>query len=165
MNKMNKRFENFCNGLDLIAGSLLAILTIVVLIEITGRYFFNHPFTLTFDLSLLLFPYMIMFSMVTITFRDEHLGLDYFKNKTRGRIRKIVFFIIRILTILFIFFMLLSSTKLSISVLYSKIGTWRLPQPLYYLPLVLSFGVILCMILIKNLSSIINPNKKKRMEE
>jgi TRAP-type C4-dicarboxylate transport system permease small subunit len=165
MKKISKRFEKFCNGLDLIAGALLAILTIVVLIEVVGRYFFKHPFTLTFDVSLFLFPYMIMFSMVTITFNDEHLGLDYFKNMTRGRIRKIVFFIIRILTILFIFCMFLSSTKLSISVLYSKVGTWRLPQPLYYLPLVLSFGAILCMILIKNLSSIINPNKKKKMEE
>ncbi|MBN2395111.1 MAG: TRAP transporter small permease [Candidatus Atribacteria bacterium] len=161
MIQKNKKFENLCNKLDLISGFLLAVLTVVVLIEVGGRYFFKHPFTLTFDISLLLFPYMIMFAMVSVTFNNEHLGLDYFRNKLRGPLKRISMIIIKILTILFIFFMFLSSISLSVSVFYNKVGTWKIPQFLYYLPLILSFGVILYMILIGNLNSIINSIKGK----
>lgn len=165
MNKINKKFENFCHSLDLIAGALLAVLTITVLIEVVGRYFFHHPFTLTFDISLFLFPYIIMISMVTITLYEQHLGLDYFKNKMRGRLRGLIVFIINSLTLLFLLFMFISSTKLSIAVLDSTAGTWKISQSLYYLPLVLSFGVLFFMILYRNISTIINSNKKNRLEE
>jgi TRAP-type transport system small permease protein len=163
--KIHKKFEYFCDILDFISGVALAILTIVVLVEVVGRYFFNHPFTLTYDIALLLFPFIVMIAMVSVTFRNEHLGIVYFKDRMNRRIKKIIFPIIDILTILFIFFMFLSSVKLSLTVLYSKVGTWKMPQPFLYLPMVFSFGVVFLMILIKKLTGIIKVNLEKEMEK
>jgi len=163
MNKINKKFENFCHSLDLIAGTLLAVLTITVLIEVVGRYFFHHPFTLTFDISLFLFPYIIMISMISITYYEEHLGLDYFKSKARGRLRGLIVFIVNSLTLLFLLFMFISSTKLSVSALDSTAGTWKISLAFYYLPLVLSFGALFFMISYKNIRTKFNSNKKKRL--
>lgn len=161
---LNKKFENFCNVLDLFSGILLAILTCVILVEVVGRYFFNHPFTLTYDLALLIFPYIVMASMVSITFHNEQLGIVFFKDKMTGNIKKIALVIIDILTLLFIFSMFLSSAKLSKTVWYSKVGTWRMPQPFLYFPMVLSYGFSFLMVLSSKLKNINRSNQKNKRE-
>lgn len=159
-----KKFENFCNILDSISGVLLAFLTCIILVEVVGRYFFNHPFTLTYDLALLIFPYIVMASMVSITFHNEQLGIDFFKNKMTGNVKKIALIIIDFFTLFFIFSMFLSSAKLSKTVWYSKVGTWRMPQPFLYFPMVFSYALSFLMVLISKLKNTNKLNQKKRKE-
>jgi TRAP-type C4-dicarboxylate transport system permease small subunit len=105
-----------------------------------------------------------MASMVSITFYNEQLGIEFFKDKMTGNLKKIVLIIIDILTLLFILSMFLSSAKLSKTVWYSKVGTWRMPQPFLYFPMVLSYGLSFLMVLTSKLKNANKLNQKKRKE-
>ena len=143
--KHKEKFNKFCDKVDFISAILLTILSIVVLIEVFGRYFFNHPFSFTNEISMILFPWIVFLSMISITYHDEHMSLTFFVNKLPERIKKIAFFIDDTLSMLFVFFILLGSIKLSIAVLDQMIGTLYLSKTFYYLSIVVSFTIILYM--------------------
>jgi len=86
--KHKEKFNKFCDKVDFISAILLTILSIVVLIEVFGRYFFNHPFSFTNEISMILFPWIVFLSMISITYHDEHMSLTFFVNKLPERIKK-----------------------------------------------------------------------------
>jgi len=143
--KHKEKFNKFCDAIDFISAILLVILSILVLIEVFGRYLFNHPFSFTNEISMILFPWIIFLSMISITYHDEHMSLIFFVNKLPERIKRIAFFIDDTLSILFIFFIFLGGIKISIAVSDQMIGTLYLSKTFYYLSIDVSFAILLYM--------------------
>ena len=141
----NKKFDKLSDKIDLLSGSLLIILVAFVLIEIFGRYFFNHPFSHTNEITMLLFPWIVFLSMISVTHHKEHIGLVFFVNKLPKKIKNIFFIFNEFLTLFFILFMLIGAIRLSIAVSNQMIGTLFLSKTFYYLSLDVSFAIALYM--------------------
>ena len=141
--KHRLRFDYLSNKIDLISAGLLVILVFVVLIEVVARYFFNSPFTFTYDLTSLLFPWIVFLSLISVTYHKEHIGIVLFINKLPERLRNGVFIFNEFLTLFFILFMFIGAVRLSIAVSNQMIGNLYMSKTFYYLSLDIALAVIL----------------------
>lgn len=147
MKPKDSQKKNYLNYLsekvDLLSSALMVILVSVVLIEVAARYFFNSPFTFTYDLTSLLFPWIVFLSLISVTYHKEHIGIVLFISKLSLQNRRIVAIINEILTLFFIFFMFIGAIQLSIAVSNQMIGNLYMSKTFYYLSLVVSLAFIL----------------------
>jgi len=147
MKPKDSQKKNYLNSLservDLLSSALMVILVSVVLIEVAARYFFNSPFTFTYDLTSLLFPWIVFLSLISVTYHKEHIGIVLFISKLSLQNRRIVAIINEILTLFFIFFMFIGAIQLSIAVSNQMIGNLYMSKTFYYLSLVVSLAFIL----------------------
>jgi len=154
----SKMFDKLSDKSDLFSAVLLMALVFIVLIEIAARYFFNSPFTFTYDLTSLLFPWIVFLSMISVTHHKEHIGLVFLKNKLPKRLKNISSIINDFLESSFIAFMFIGTIKLSIAVSNQMIGNLYMSKAFYYLPLDVAFAIILYM----KINEIIGILKRKR---
>ena len=143
--RYNQQFDRLSNRIDLVSALLMSLLVLIVLIEIFGRYFFNHPFSFTNEITMLIFPWIVFLSMISVTHHKEHIGLVFIVNKMPEKTRYILFIAKEIITMFFILFMLIGTIRLSIAVSNQMIGTLYMSKTFYYLSLDVSFAIILYM--------------------
>jgi TRAP-type C4-dicarboxylate transport system permease small subunit len=65
--------EDLCAA---VSGSLIVILMIITVIDVTGRYLFNSPLMGCVEISTLMLPAMVMLALSAAQRRDEHVGVD-----------------------------------------------------------------------------------------
>lgn len=138
-----KYLDSLSDKIDLISSFLMLILVSVVLIEVAARYFFNSPFTFTYDLTSLLFPWIVFLSLISVTYHKEHIGIVLFISKLSLKSKKVVAIINEFLTMFFILFMFIGAIQLSIAVSNQMIGNLYMSKTFYYLSLVISLAFIL----------------------
>ena len=158
--KCKVKFDQLCEKLVNISSFLFLILVFIVLLEVSGRYIFNSPFSFTGELTQLLFPWIVFLAFVSVTYHNGHICLLFFVDKLPKKIRTIINFFNKSLMILFIFLIFLGSTKLSIAVSGDMVGTLRMSKIFYYLSLVVSFAMLFCMQFSKLILSLINGKRK-----
>jgi len=72
-----KRFlERFCTGVDMIAGILLGLCTLLVVASTAGRYLFAWAIPDAFDISRLLVGACIMWGFASICYRGGQIAVD-----------------------------------------------------------------------------------------
>mgnify|MGYP001105367215 CR=1 FL=1 len=138
-----KYLDSLSDKIDLISSFLMLILVSVVLIEVAARYFFNSPFTFTYDLTSLLVPWIVFLSLISVTYHKEHIGIVLFISKLSLKSKKVVAIINEFLTMFFILFMFIGAIQLSIAVSNQMIGNLYMSKTFYYLSLVISLAFIL----------------------
>ena len=138
-----KYLDSLSHKIDLISAGLMVILVSVVLIEVAARYFFNSPFTFTYDLTSLLFPWIVFLSLISVTYHKEHIGIVLFVSKLPLKSKRVVAIINEFLTMFFILFMFIGAIQLSIAVSNQMIGNLYMSKTFYYLSLVVSLAFIL----------------------
>lgn len=138
-----KYLDSLSDKIDLLSSGLMVILVSVVLIEVAARYFFNSPFTFTYDLTSLLFPWIVFLSLISVTYHKEHIGIVIFVNKLPLKSKRAVAIINEFLILFFILFMFIGAVKLSIAVSNQMIGNLYMSKTFYYLSLDIALAFIL----------------------
>ncbi len=73
---MRKLMDIFCRSVDLIAGILIGIATLVVVVSVVARYLFASPIPGAYDIARLLIGACIMWGFAAIGFKGGHITVD-----------------------------------------------------------------------------------------
>jgi TRAP-type C4-dicarboxylate transport system permease small subunit len=80
MQALSKGFDTALRGLDrlliVLAAISLVVLVGVVFAAVVMRYVFNAPLVFSFDLSTLLFAWIVFVGLTIADYDDAHMGLD-----------------------------------------------------------------------------------------
>ncbi|MFB9951717.1 TRAP transporter small permease [Rhizobium puerariae] len=73
---MNRYLERFSEAVDMIAGLLLGLCTILIVASTVGRYVFSWAIPDSFDLSRYLIGACMMWGFASLGFRGGHIAVD-----------------------------------------------------------------------------------------
>ncbi len=73
---MARFLERFCEGVEAIAGILLALVTVLIVVSAIGRYLFAFPVPDSFDLSRLLIGAAVMWGFAALGYRGTHIKVE-----------------------------------------------------------------------------------------
>lgn len=75
---MDRIIRKFCNGVEKVAGVLIACVTLLIVASAIGRYVFASPVPDAFDISRLLLGACIMWGFAVVGYRGGHISVDLF---------------------------------------------------------------------------------------
>lgn len=73
---MKRILEKFCTGVDIVAGILLGLCTLLVVFSTAGRYLFAWAVPDAFDFSRLLVGACIMWGFASVAYRGGQIAVD-----------------------------------------------------------------------------------------
>jgi TRAP-type C4-dicarboxylate transport system permease small subunit len=87
---MVRFFEIFCRTVDRIAGILIALVTVLVVASVIGRYGFASPIPGAYDIARLLIGACIMWGFAAVGYRGGHISVDIVFELLSNRGRRIM---------------------------------------------------------------------------
>ena len=81
---------------DYVAGGLIVVLTLDIFLEVVFRYLLSMPIKFSSEFAMIIFPWMVFLSAITITWKDEHIGIVVFRQAQKGVRRKTIEVIINL---------------------------------------------------------------------
>lgn len=87
---MNRIIDRFCETVDMVAGFLLGLCTLLVVLSTAGRYLFSWAVPDAFDFSRLLIGACIMWGFAAVGFRGGHIAVDLLWEVVSERWRRII---------------------------------------------------------------------------
>lgn len=121
---------------------LLGILAILTFLGVVARYIFNNPIVWNYEITLILFSWLI-FSGVSVAFKTgENIRIDLFNQKSK-KIKKSCAIIGNIATILFLLFTIKEGINIVKNTWHQQYNTIVLSTAWFYLPLPLCGSVSL----------------------
>ncbi len=87
---MIRILDRFCQTIEIVAGLLVGVVTILIVASTAGRYLFTWPIPDAFDLSRLLIGACIMWGFASVGYRGGHIKVDLFAEMMSPRLRRIV---------------------------------------------------------------------------
>lgn len=76
MMRLQRILERIAHGIEVVAGTIMGLVTILVVASATGRYLFAYPLPDAFDMSRLLLGAAIMWGFASVGFRGSHIKVD-----------------------------------------------------------------------------------------
>jgi len=73
---MNRALQRFCEIVDIVAGCLLGLVTLLIVASTVARYFFAYAIPDAFDLSRYLIGACLMWGYASIGYRGGHISVD-----------------------------------------------------------------------------------------
>jgi TRAP-type C4-dicarboxylate transport system permease small subunit len=158
--------DRLTKGIDLFASVLMVLLTIVVFGEVLSRYVFNFPLVFSTELTNLLFPWIVFITAISVTKNEDHLSINFVRDKMNKKGRKITFVITKLIMMFFSFYMVLSSYQISKAVVNQPLPMLRISKAWLYASVTVSFAMILFILtyqLILILQNKIEPPREEDM--
>lgn len=130
---MNRYLERFCDMVDLVAGILLGLCTLLIVASTIGRYVFAWPIPDSFDISRYLIGACIMWGFASLGYRGGHIAVDLLYEPLGPRGRRVLNFIAWALLLTFtavlaymMFFRLQSAYRSNEATFDLRIPVWPL---------------------------------------
>lgn len=130
---MNRYLERFSDVVDLVAGILLGLCTILIVASTVGRYVLAWPIPDSFDISRYLIGACIMWGLASLGYRGGHIAVDLVYEPMGPRGRRILNFIAWALLLAFtamlaymMFFRLASAYRSNEATFDLRIPVWPL---------------------------------------
>ncbi len=102
MFRIAAKIQTFCEVLLTYLSSLVTLfLTIMIVVDVTGRYFFNKPLPATWEIGELCMPYIVFFPFAYALARGNHVRVGLIKNLFSTQVQKIFEIITDIISLLF----------------------------------------------------------------
>ncbi|XDA96967.1 TRAP transporter small permease [Sulfitobacter sp. LCG007] len=76
MQKLQNILERLSHGVEIVAGLIMGLVTILVVASALGRYLFAFPLPDAFDMSRLLLGAAIMWGFASVGYRGSHIKVD-----------------------------------------------------------------------------------------
>jgi C4-dicarboxylate transporter, DctQ subunit len=86
--KISRILDRICLGIEMVAGMMMALITILIVVSAIGRYLLSWPVPDAFDLSRLLLGSAIMWGFASVGYRGTHIMVDIVAELMPPRIRK-----------------------------------------------------------------------------
>lgn len=97
MHSVSRKFDAALGGLDKVLVALTVITLVVLVAVVFGavvmRYVFNAPLIFSFDLSTLLFAWIVFVGLAIADRDDAHMGLDLVAKVGNETIRQVLIFV------------------------------------------------------------------------
>ncbi len=75
---MDTTIRRFCEAVDIVAGVLLGLVTLLIVASTVARYFFAYAIPDAFDLSRYLIGACLMWGYASVGYRGGHIAVDIF---------------------------------------------------------------------------------------
>ncbi len=76
MRRLQHILERITHGIEVVAGIIMGLVTVLVVASAVGRYLFAYPLPDAFDLSRLLLGAAIMWGFASVGYRGSHIKVD-----------------------------------------------------------------------------------------
>ena len=148
MKKINDYiFKYLVNPIVKITGVALLL---IILLQIFGRTFMKNPPPWTEEMSRFIFLWYCFLGSACTLRAKQHLGLDYFYNKFNAKVRRVIDFVIQILTLAFGLYIAYYGTTL-LGVVKKRVAPiTRISMKWFYLVLPI-MGVLFVLLALENL--------------
>ncbi len=97
MQSISRKFDAALGGLDKLLVALTVITLVVLVAVVFGavvmRYVFNAPLIFSFDLSTLLFAWIVFVGLAIADRDDAHMGLDLVGRVSNATLRQVLIFV------------------------------------------------------------------------
>ncbi len=87
---MNRIIQRFCETVDVVAGLLLGLVTMLIVASTVARYFFAYAIPDAFDLSRYLIGACLMWGYASVGYRGGHIAVDIFYEISGPAVRKAI---------------------------------------------------------------------------
>ncbi len=138
--------DRLIKGVDIFASILMVLLTIVVFGEVLSRYVFNFPIVFSTELTSLLFPWVVFIAAISVTKNEDHLSINFVRDKMPRKGRIITFAITKLIMMYFSFYMVLSSYQIAKAVVNQPLPMLRISKAWLYASVTVSFSMILIIL-------------------
>lgn len=88
MDRISKTLERVSLAIEVVAGGLLALITLTVVASAASRYLFSYPLPDAFDLSRLLMGAAVMWGLASVGYRGNHIKVDLLSEFLPPRYRR-----------------------------------------------------------------------------
>ncbi|SHE94402.1 TRAP-type C4-dicarboxylate transport system, small permease component [Loktanella atrilutea] len=76
MKNLEKSLARMSHGIEVVAGLIMGLVTLLVVASAVGRYLFAYPLPDAFDMSRLLLGAAIMWGFASVGYRGSHIKVD-----------------------------------------------------------------------------------------
>jgi TRAP-type C4-dicarboxylate transport system permease small subunit len=76
MQRLQHILERISHGIEVVAGIIMGLVTLLVVASAVGRYLFAYPLPDAFDMSRLLLGAAIMWGFASVGYRGSHIKVD-----------------------------------------------------------------------------------------
>ena len=90
MKHLQNILERVVIAIEVVAGIMLAVVTLIVVISAVSRYLFAYPLPDAFDISRFLLGAAIMWGFASVGYRGSHIKVDIIAELTSGRLRRLI---------------------------------------------------------------------------
>jgi len=85
---LDRIIETFCDAVDRVAGTLIALVTLLIVASAFGRYLLAMPIPDAFDISRFLLGACMMWGFAAVGWRGGHIAVDLFTAPLSDRARR-----------------------------------------------------------------------------
>jgi len=85
---LDRIIETFCDAVDRVAGTLIALVTLLIVASAFGRYLLAMPIPDAFDISRFLLGACMMWGFASVGWRGGHIAVDLFTAPLPDRVRR-----------------------------------------------------------------------------
>ena len=88
MQRLQHVLERISHGIEVVAGIIMGLVTLLVVASAVGRYLFAYPLPDAFDMSRLLLGAAIMWGFASVGYRGSHIKVDLFAEQLPAGVRR-----------------------------------------------------------------------------
>lgn len=88
MLRLQTQLERISHGIEIVAGVIMGLVTLLVVASAVGRYLFAYPLPDAFDMSRLLLGAAIMWGFASVGYRGSHIKVDIVAEHLPPRTRR-----------------------------------------------------------------------------
>jgi len=126
LTRLIRILERFCQVVEILAGILLGLCTILIVASAIGRYGFAAPIPDAFDISRFLVGACIMWGFASLGYRGGHITVDIFVEWLPERIRRWIEVLAWAVLLFFVFLLVWQMLERVDSAARSNEGTFDL---------------------------------------
>ncbi|MCA0972203.1 TRAP transporter small permease [Halobacillus litoralis] len=139
--------DKVVDGLDFISSLLMIALTVIVFAEVLSRYFFNFPLVFSNEMTLLLFPWVIFLAAISVTHHEEHLSINFFRNRMPKVVQRWMFAFSKLVMLFFSGYMSYSAFKMGQNTASQVMPVLRISKTWLTTSVTVSFAIISLILL------------------
>lgn len=140
-------FDLLAKVIIMITSTLMVLLTAVIFFNVVVRYFFSVPIAFTYELSELLFPWIVFLALVNVTLDNENIDIQFFVKLFPKPIQVISAYLTKLIMLFFSAYITISSFNLASAVQNHTMPILGLSKSWLYWSVSVSFiGVSLVII-------------------
>ncbi|MCC8060310.1 MAG: TRAP transporter small permease [Clostridiales bacterium] len=161
MEKKKPDWKKFITNIDQYISAVLFIIIMVLLfVQVVSRYVFNHSFTWTEELSILLFVWMTYMGVSSAVTYRKNLRIDALLDAVPFKVKKALLIIGDVIFIVFNIYLIFPFLQLIKSIGNSRTAILGIPKAITYwlIPVIL---IITCVKLLIDINKLIHEDEKR----
>jgi TRAP-type transport system small permease protein len=165
MERLLRLADRTVDGLALLAGVLMVLLTVVVTIGVVSRYFFELPIRATAEGAGLIFAWLVFLAAISVTHNQDNIAVTYFRGKLPAVLQPVAVVAMKILMLVFACLMTYSSVQLTTAVAEQRMPVLQISTAWLNGSVAVAFSGMALVLLIRIVGDVFFPDLVSADEE